>query len=146
MMKKFIVQSSNWKQVVTIDDSVFEKREQMGFEAMTRAAENITQDGEKWMEFKRLWSDDSWIEDTNPDTMNDDYVADYKLTFNEEFVNDPFNFGEFMAAYPVGTREDDYDNKTMALSEFVLLNAGCPELAKKHFVYHRANPEEQDEN
>ena len=40
-MKTFTVQGLGWENNVSIDDSVFEKYEEMAFEAMTQALQNF---------------------------------------------------------------------------------------------------------
>jgi hypothetical protein len=136
-MKKFIVESHCWKQRIPIDEKIFEKKGDMAFEAMTRAVENITRNGDRWRHFKDVW-EEAILEDDEAEV--DDYTAyidKYMDAFSEDFLAQPMYFGEYILSYESGTEEDDLENRVMALSSDVLVNAGCPTLAKEHEVYYK---------
>ena len=136
-MKKYIVESHCWKQRVPVDEEVFEKKGDAAFEAMTLAVENITRNGDRWRHFKDVWEDAMLvIEEVEIDDYTN-YIDKYMDAFSEDFLAQPMNFGEYILAFPKGTRKDDLENRVMALSSDVLINAGCPKLAKEHEVYYK---------
>jgi hypothetical protein len=136
-MKKFIVESHCWKQRIPIDEKIFERKGDMAFEAMTLAVENITRNGNTWSHFKDVW-EEAILEDEEADIGDyTTYIDKYMDAFSEEFLTQPMNFGEYILSYEAGTEESDLENRVMALSSDVLLNAGCPKLSKEHEVYYK---------
>ena len=136
-MKKFIVESHCWKQRIPIDEKIFEKKGDMAFEAMTRAIENITKNGDRWKHFSDVW-EDAIVDDSEVEFDEyAPYLDKFLDAFSEEFLEQPMNFGEYILSYESGTDENDLENRVMALSSDVLLNAGCPKLSREHEVYYK---------
>ncbi len=136
-MTKYIVESHCWKQRIPVDEEIFEKKGDAAFEAMTLAVENITRNGDRWKHFKDVW-EDAILENDEVELDNyANYIDKYMDASSEDFLAQPMNFGEYILAFPKGTREDDLENRVMALSSDVLVNAGCPKLGKEHEVYYK---------
>ena len=136
-MKKYIVESHFWKQKIPVDENIFEKKGDAAFEAMTLAIENVTKNGDRWKHFKDVW-ENALVEDAEVE-IDDyaEYIDKYMAALSEDFLSEPMNFGEYLLAYEKGTPEDDLQNRVMALSSDVLVNAGCPKLAKEHELYYK---------
>ena len=120
-MKTFTVEGLNWKENFKVDDSLFDNYEDMAFEAMTVAVEEILSFPKK----REAWRSSVWHSSCDGTEMEE---LPRWGDSHERGDEDDLMFGWTTVAWEKGHGEDP-DKRIAALTELVLRNSGEHEWA-----------------